>query len=387
MGYMQLIQLDSVPVVTRTQYLVLHARLGPHDPDLLDRIAYRHDEWIETWAHEASLVPVTDEPLYRWARARAEAGQTWGSLVRVAREHPDYVEEVLAQVAERPRAAGELVDPRPRAGEWWGSRSLGSLALDWLFRTGRVGIRRRPGFVKEFDLLERIVPAEIRALPTPDEDEAHRRLLDRAGAALGVATVQDLADYHRLPRRRVPARVAELVEAGRLVPARVEGWERPAFLHVDAARRRRPRGRALLSPFDPVVWNRDRARRLFGFDYRVEIYTPAAQRRYGYYVLPFLLGDRLVARVDLKTDRAAGVLRVLGAWSENGAADGELVEALAAELADLARFVGVAGWEVTGGRGDLTGPLRSRADVQPVGSPGAVSAPTGGAPGSGGGAT
>ncbi len=360
MARMQLVQLDSVPVVARTQYLTFHARLGPHDPGLLDRVAYGDDEWFETWAHEASLVPVVDEPLYRWSKARAEAGGTWRGLVRLAREEPAYVEEVYAQVAERPLTAGELTDPRPRRGEWWGNRSLGSLALDWLFRIGRVGIRRRPGFVKEFDLIERIVPAGVRARPTPSEADAHRELLDRAAAALGVATVQDLADYHRLPRREVPARVAELVEEGRLLPAEVEGWERPAYLHVDAARRRRPRTRALLSPFDPVVWNRERLRRVFGFDYRIEIYTPAARRRYGYYVLPFLYGDTLAARVDLKTDRTAGVLQVRGAWCEPGVEPGPVAAALAAELDGLATFVGVAGWAVTDGRGDLSGELSRR---------------------------
>ena len=353
MGRLGLLQLDSIPVVTRSQYLPLFSRLGPYDPGLLDRVAYADDEWFEAWCHEASLLPVGDEPLLRWAKARVRSGDAAQHLHRVGAGDPGYVEEVLAQVRERPLASRELVDSRRRRGEWWDGRSIGSVTLDWLFRIGEVGIRRRPGFVKEYDIIERIVPADIRARATPAEDDAHRELLARAAACLGVAAVADLIDYHRLPKRAARARVEELLEDGRLVAAEVEGWNRPALLHPDAAAPRRVEACALLSPFDPVVWFRDRARRLFAFDYKIEIYTPAAQRAHGYYVLPFLLGDRLAARVDAKTDRRAGTLRVLAVHGEPGINESAVVDGLRTALDDLARFVQADRWEVDGTRGNL----------------------------------
>ncbi|EDM78526.1 hypothetical protein PPSIR1_33464 [Plesiocystis pacifica SIR-1] len=358
MRRLQLLQLDSIPIVIRTQYMPPFSRLGPYAPELLDRVAYRDDEWFEAWCHEASLLPVEDEPLLRWQKARTERGETWKHLAKFICENEAYLDEVLAQVKERPMAPGELDDPRPRDGEWWGGRSGGSVALDCLFRLGKLGIRRRPGFVKEFDLLERIVPAPILAAPTPTEEDAHRELLMRAAASYGIATAADLVDYHRLPKRPAKARVAELVEEGRLVEVEVEGWSRPGLLHPDAKLPRRVDACALLSPFDPVVWFRDRAARLFDFHYKIEIYTPAAKRVYGYYVLPFLLGDRLVARVDLKTDRDAGVLRVLGAFAEPGVDKAEVVEGLGRALDELSAFVGAERWQVSGRKGDLSTALR-----------------------------
>ncbi|MEX1364535.1 MAG: crosslink repair DNA glycosylase YcaQ family protein [Nannocystaceae bacterium] len=358
MSRLQLLQLDSVPVVMRTQYMPAFSRLGPYDPGLLDRIAYRDDEWFEAWCHEASLLAVEDEPLLRWSKERARRGDTWKHLAELAAKEPSYVDEVRAQVAQRRLAPGELSEPRRRSGQWWGSRSLGAMALDWLFRIGEVGIRRRPGFVKEFDLLERVVPEPIRRRPTPTEHEAHRVLLMRAAASHGIAAVPDLVDYHRLPKVPAKARVAELVEDGLLVEAEVEGWNRPAVLHPEARCPRAIDACALVSPFDPVVWFRERASRLFGFDYRIEIYTPAAKRVHGYYVLPLLLGDELVARVDLKTDRKEGVLVVKAAFSEPGADPVRVVPGLRKALDDLAVFVGVDRWKVSGRRGDLTPHLR-----------------------------
>jgi len=352
MGRLKLLQLDSVPVVMRTQYLPPFSRLGCYDPSLLDRIAYHHDEWFEAWAHEASLLPVADEPLLRWQKQRAQQGHTWRNLVEVARREPAYVDEVLAQVRQRPLMAGELSDPRRRQGEWWGSRSLGSIALDWLFRIGVVGIRRRGNFIKEFDLIERIVPSEVLAVPTPPEGEAQRELLARSSEALGVATASDLIDYYRLPLREGRQRVAELTEDGRLQQVTVHGWDEPAYLHPAAKLPRAIDVTTVLSPFDPVVWNRARALRLWGFDYRIEIYVPASQRVYGYYVLPVLHGERLVARLDLKTDRAAGVLRVLGAFAETGIDRETVVEPLRCHLVELARFVG-ADEVVYANRGNL----------------------------------
>lgn len=352
MNRIGLLQLDSVPAVIRTQYLPLFSRLGPYRPRLLDEIAYRDDEWFEGWAHEASLLPVGDEPLYRWMRDRAAAGGTWGGLVELAEREPDYVADVLDEVAERgPLRAGDLSDPRPRAGEWWGSRSVGQLALDWLFRIGVVGVRRTPTFEKEFDLLDRIVPASVRAQPTPAPADAMRALLGRAGAALGVATADDLVDYHRLPKREAKALIGDLVEAGELVPTDVEGWGVPAFRHVDARCPRRVGAATLLSPFDPVVWHRPRARRLFGFDYRIEIYVPPAKRRWGYYVLPLLAGDELVGRLDCKTHRARSALEVRGAFAEPGRAE-IAVAAAASATAGLAQLVGAEAVEVAA-NGDL----------------------------------
>lgn len=353
MNRIGLLQLDSVPVVIRTQYLPLFSRLGPYRPQMLDEIAYRDDEWFEGWAHEASLLPVGDEPLYRWMRARAAAGGTWRGLVELAEREPRYVADVLAEVAERgPLRAGDLSDPRPRAGEWWGSRSVGQLALDWLFRIGAVGVRRTAAFEKEFDLLERIVPADVRAQPTPDPADAIRTLLGRAGAALGVATADDLVDYHRLPKREAKALLRDVVDAGVLVPTDVQGWDVPAFRHVDA---RCPRGIeriSVLSPFDPVVWHRPRARRLFGFDYRIEIYVPPSERRWGYYVLPLLVGDELVGRLDCKTHRDRSVLEVRGAFAEPGRDRAAVAVAGAAAVRDLAQLVSADEVEVVP-NGDL----------------------------------
>ena len=352
MGRIKLLQLDSVPVVIRTQYLPPFSRLGCYEPSLLDRIAYRDDEWFEAWAHEASLLPVDDEPLLRWQKRRAEQGETWRNLVELARRESAYVDEVLAQVRERPLTAGELTDPRRRQGEWWGSRSLGSIALDWLFRIGAVGIRRRGNFTKEFDLLERIVPAEVLARPTPTVEEAQRKLLVRSGEALGVGTAGDLIDYYRLPLREGRARLSEVAEDGRLETVEVEGWTEPAYMHPQARCPRSVDALTVLSPFDPIVWNRDRASRLWNFDYRIEIYVPASKRIYGYYVLPVLAGDQLAARLDLKTDRKSGELRVLGAYAEPKVDYGSLAERLRPHLHDLARFVGVSHVR-HGTRGDL----------------------------------
>ena len=357
MGRLNYLQLDSVPVVIRTQYMPAFSRLGPYDPDLHDQIAYKDDEWIEAWCHEASLIPVEDEPLLRFLQDRARRGETWGGLVEFAAKEQSYIDEVRAQVRERPLAPSELNDPRPREGEWWGSRSVGSLALDWMFRIGEVGIRRKPGFVKEFDLMERIVPEDILNLPTPSERDATRELLRRGAKSLGVFSLPELIDYHRVPKKPGRLRALELIEEGELVEASVEGWERPAYLHPDATRPRKINACTLLSPFDPVVWHRERTQRLFDFEYKIEIYVPGPKRKYGYYVLPFLLGDKIVGRVDLKTDRTDGVLRLLGAFSEPGNDRDEVIEGLHTALDDLAVFVGVDGWTVSGHAGDLIADL------------------------------
>jgi len=339
---LHIVQLDSVPVIIRTQYMPAFSRLGPYDTGLHDDVAYKHDDWIEAFVHEASLVPVEDEPLFRFFKQRCRDGDTWRGLVELAERESAYIDDVLQEVKERgPLQASELSNPRPREGEWWGSRSIGTLALDWLFRVGAVGIRRVGNFEKEFDLLERIVPPEIVDQRTPTQQDSLKELLVRSAAALGVATAPELTDYFRLPKRAVKNLFAELVEDQRLIPCDLEGTHRGGFMHPDTVVPRKLNARALLSPFDPIVWYRERASWLFDFDYRIEIYVPKQKRTYGYYVLPFLLGDRLVGRCDLKTDRQGGVLRLLGAFTEDGIEYADIAAELAAELTMLATLVGV----------------------------------------------
>lgn len=342
MGRLQLLQLDSVPIVIRTQYMPLFSRLGAYRPGLLDEIAYQSDEWFETWSHEASLLPVAMEPWLRWSKRRAQEGDTWKHLHTFAKKDPAYVDAVLGEVKARgPLAAADLSDPRPRSVTGWGRGSGGAIALDWLFRIGRLGVRRSKGFAKRFDLLERIIPESIRALPTPSFSSALDELLLRSARAHGIGTAHCLVDYFRLPVRPAKARLDALVEDGKLIACEVEGWSRSAYRHPDSKLPRAIKRAALLSPFDPLVWNRKRITGLFDFDYRIEIYTPAEKRKYGYYVLPFLLGDRLVARFDLKTNRDRGTLEVLAAHVEAGVEAAEVASAAVLELEELALLVGV----------------------------------------------
>ncbi len=356
----QLVQLDSVNVLVRTQELPLWARLGHHPRDLLQRAVARR-ELFEYWGHEASLCPVALHPLLRWRMAAAKNGDNvWGHVARMGRDQRGFCDEVLAQIRTRgPLAAGEVEGggPRPRSG-WW-EWSEGKRAVEYLFWSGELtATRREGGFERVYDLPERVLPPAILATPTPTIADAHRELLRRAATALGVATARDLADYFRIKHPAARPRIAELVDGGALLPVAVEGWREPGFLDPAAAMPRTVAATALLSPFDSLVWYRERALRLFDFHYRLEIYTPAAKRAYGYYVLPFLLGDRLVARVDLKADRAAGTLRVHGAFAEPHAAPAEVAPALAAELRAMATWLGLDN-VVAGPRGDLARPLRA----------------------------
>jgi len=358
MGRLQLLQLDSVPVVIRTQYMPLFSRLGAYRADLLNEIAYDADEWFEAWSHEASLLPVEMEPWLRWSKQRARSGQTWKHLHALARKEPAYIAAVLGEVKARgPLSAGELSDSRPRSGSWWGSRSGGAVALDWLYRIGELGIRRSKSFVKRFDLLERIVPEAIRVRPTPSLDASLDELLLRSARAHGIGTADCLVDYFRLPIRPAKQRLESLVEDGQLIACTVEGWSESVYRHPDSRLPRAVSGVALLSPFDPLVWNRKRIAGLFAFDYRIEIYTPAEKRKFGYYVLPFLLGDRLVARFDLKNDRDSGTLQVLAAHAESGADAARIASAAAVELGELMRLVGAQRISV-GRRGNLAKSLR-----------------------------
>jgi len=329
------IQVDSVNVLVRSQELPLFARLGPHPRTMLAAAIDDGELW-EWWAHVAAIVPSEQHRLFRWNMGRG----MWKSIERIAAERPQFVEEVLARVRDSgPITAADLEQRIGKKGSWW-SWDDGKVALEHLFRTGRVVAVRRPrDFAREYDLPERVLPASALDAPTPPESEARKELLMLAARSLGVATLDDLADYHRQGATPCRPLVAELVEAGGLRPVTVEGWSKPAYLHRDAVVPRTVDARALLSPFDSLVWYRQRTERLFGFFYRIEIYTPAPKRIFGYYTLPYLLGDRLVGRVDLKADRAAGVLRVQGAYVEEDVDARGVVEPLLEELRLMAGWL------------------------------------------------
>jgi uncharacterized protein YcaQ len=359
-----LLQLDSVNVFSRAHYLPVFSRLGPYDRALLDRLA-GHDgggrprRFFEYWGHEASLLPAELHPLLRWRMAGVD-DYAWGSIAAVGRERPGLIAETLQLVAEQGpiRASATGVRPSaPRAGAMWNWHE-GKRALEHLFYVGRVAAAGRINFERLYDLPERVLPPEILAAPTPDAADAQRELVRLAARALGVATEPDLGDYFRLPRAASKARVAELVDGGELTQVEVDGWRAPAYLWQGAKLPRRLHARALLSPFDSLIWFRERAERLFDFTYRIEIYTPAAKRVYGYYVLPFLLGDTLVARVDLKSDRQRGVLLVQGAYAEPGVDRQSVATELAAELEQVAGWLGLGAIEVIA-KGDLSGELRA----------------------------
>ncbi|MDT4976231.1 MAG: uncharacterized protein QOG98_1989 [Pseudonocardiales bacterium] len=353
-----ILQIDSVNVFCRTHYMPLFSRLGPYSRDALDKLTAHtagpvRRELFEYWAHEASLVPVELQPLLRWRMDRANI-DAWGGMRRVMRDNPKLVDDVIALVGEQgPIRASETGIARPArvAGQMWDWHD-GKIALEYLFWAGRVTAARRINFERHYDLPERVLPPEVLAVPTPSVEDAQRDLVRIAARAQGVATEPDLGDYFRLPRADSKARVAELVDAGELVAVEVDGWRAPTYLWPAARRPRRVTARALLSPFDSLVWFRERTERLFGFRYRIEIYTPAPKRVYGYYVLPFLLGESLVARVDLKSDRQAGVLRVQGAYLEDGADPYYVATELAEELAVTAHWLGLSEVVVMP-RGDL----------------------------------
>ncbi|MEH1013792.1 crosslink repair DNA glycosylase YcaQ family protein [Micromonospora sp. CPCC 206060] len=354
-----LIQMDSVNVLQRAHYLPLYSRLGPYPTGLLDAAAYRRPRSLfEYWGHEASLVPVELHPALRWRMAAARTS-AWGGMRRIAEEQPELVAWVRDEVAARgPLTAAEIEHDAPReTGNWGWNWSAVKRALEFLFWAGEVTAADRTGsFARRYDLAERVLPAAVLDAPTPTDAQAYRALVAVAARSLGVAAEPELRDYFRLPAAATRVAVAELVEAGELVPVTVAGWPQPAYLHAAARLPRWARPHTLVSPFDPLIWERGRAERLFGFHYRIEIYVPAPQRVHGYYVLPFLQGDRFTARVDLKADRKARVLLVPAAWVEPGADPGETAVALAAELYRLAGWLGLDA-VAPPAAGDLAGPL------------------------------
>ncbi|MFD1702474.1 winged helix-turn-helix domain-containing protein [Methylopila henanensis] len=336
-------QIDSVNVLARAHTLPAFSRFGGYDVGLLEKMSSgKRRALFEYWGHEASLIRADLQPSLRWRMARARDGRgIYDGLARFGRERRAFIDAMLAEIARRgPLAARDLDAGEKGAGGWWGW-SDAKRALEWLFWAGLVTTHGRRGFERVYDLPERATP-EIAALPTPDDAEGQRRLISAAAQALGVATVGDLRAYWRIGPQEAGARVAELVEQGALIPARVEGWRQPAYLAAGTEPpRRRPRAAALVSPFDPLLWERDRAERLLDFRYRIEIYVPEHKRQHGYYVLPLLAGERIAARLDLKADRAGRRLVVAAAWLEPGSAAGPTAEAAADELRRAAAWLGL----------------------------------------------
>lgn len=352
LDHVALHQIDSVNVVARAHYLPMFSRLGPYPISVLERAAWgKPRRLFEYWAHEASLLPLDYHPLLRWRMARADAGVgTWGRLVPFAGERRAEAMALLARIeTEGPLAASDAAETKAKYG-WWEWSDV-KQALEWLFWAGHLTTAtRRSSFERVYDLPSRVLPARLLAAPTPAESDAHRALLERSARSLGIATAGDLRDYFRLKPGEAAPRIDELVEAGVLERVEVEGWKQPAYLHRDARFPRYIRGNALLAPFDPLIWERDRTDRLFGMRYRIEIYVPAEQRVHGYYVLPFLMDSRLVARVDLKADRQTGTLRVQSAHAEP-AAPAETAARLACELTVMAGWLELGRVAVSGASG------------------------------------
>jgi uncharacterized protein len=356
----QLLQIDSVNVFERAHYLPAYSRLGAYRTPLLDAAAYRHRDLFEYWGHEASLLPVAAHPLLRWRMEQAARGEIgWGRTARIIRERPDFVAHVLARVEQDgPIGAGALHAGERRGGPWWGWSET-KVALEHLFWSGRLTTASRTRqFERLYDLTERVLPPDVLAAPTPAPDDARRALMELAARAHGVATERDLRDYFRLGVGEARSALRDLVDDGVLLPVQVPGWRQQAWLHRQAVVPRRVRATALLSPFDPLVFERSRTARLFGFDYRIEIYVPAAKRVHGYYVLPFLHDEALRARVDLKADRKAGCLLVQAAHLEPDHDVGATAAALAEELRRAAAWQGLSDVVVLP-RGDLAPALRA----------------------------
>lgn len=362
---LQVLQLDSVSVTVRAHYAPVFSRLGPYDRGLLDRAAWSRSArsprlLVEYWAHEAALMSVDDWPLLRWRMREYQHGR-WG--VEIVKRNRRLAESVVDAVSVLgPATAGQIEaylesEPRGRKGPWW-DRSDTKWVAEALWSAGVLTTATRVGFARHYDLTERVLPADVVDREV-EEADAVRELTLRAAGALGVATEADLRDYFRLGARQIKPAIADLVAAGELEPVQVDGWPAQAYLRTGQVVPRRDRGTALLCPFDPLVFFRPRVERLFGgFHYRIEIYTPAAKRRFGYYVWPFLLDGDLVGRVDLKADRSSGVLQVLGAFAEDGRDRVRVASALAAELRSMAGWLGLTEVAV-GPRGDLVAELGS----------------------------
>lgn len=339
MRSIRLLQLDFVNVLVPAHYLVMWSRLGAYDPQRFERFLYDSSRCTEQWAHEASVVPVDAWPLLAHRRAAWQPSKRNPLLSMRGRKR--YLQQVLDQVRrEGALTANDVpaaVGPARKPGDW--HRPMSRIALEYHFARGELAVARRlPNFQRVYDLPERVIPTEHLHQSLSDDD-ARRELLLTAAKASGVATLKDLADYYRMTATDAKPRIDELVESGCLVPVTVEGWNEPAYLAASTHIPREIDAATLLSPFDPLVWYRPRAERLFGFFYRIEIYVPEQQRKWGYYVLPFLLGDRVVARVDLKADRAAGALLVRRSHTEACCDESTCLPRLANELDQLRQWL------------------------------------------------
>jgi uncharacterized protein len=356
------VQIDSVNVLIRSHYLPIFSRRGGYQCGLLEKAAYEQRLLFEYWGHEASFLPVEIYPLFRWRMDDARRGVgTWGRLRRYATSHKELVDSVLQQIRERgPLGASELADGGKSKGSWWGW-SQGKEILEWLFWIGDVTTSRRRNFERLYDLTERVVPEAVAASRVPSREDSQRGLMLMGARAMGVATARDLRDYYRLPTKDAAQRLQELVEEGALLPVAVEGWKQQAYLHREAKVPRQSQVAdvsALLSPFDSLIWERQRTERLFDFHFRLEIYTPVHKRLHGYYVLPLLLGDRIVGRVDLKSERQSGCLQVKGGSVEPGIKVSAVIAPLTDLLAQLAQWLGLEKVAVTSRRGELMKALR-----------------------------
>lgn len=351
-----LIQIDSVNVLVRSQELPLFSRLGNHPrsliPDSTDA-----GELFEYWCHEASHLPVSMYPLVRWRMEEAKNGTMWPGLRKVAKSKPQLVNEIRERIStEGSLVAGDVRTRVGPKGSWW-DWDDGKAILEFLFWTGEITARRRPGdFARVYHPLS-VLPPEIVNAKIPSEYDARKELLMLAAKSTGIATAGDLIDYHRQKPAKARPILADLVRSGELEQVAVEGWKEPAFMYPGAARPRSVNVRALVSPFDSLVWCRPRIERLFNFHYRIEIYTPAPKRVYGYYVLPFVVGDRIVARVDLKADRANGMLLAHGAFSEADVDVAFVVRELMDELREMASWLGLDSVSI-GDNGDLSSLLK-----------------------------
>ncbi len=358
MDRMSALQLDSVNVLCRSHYLPVLARLGPFDRTKLDDYLYRSGEHFELYTHEAAIISQDLQPhmRYRFRHPRWKAG------LELEEELPGYVDAVFDEVSERgPLSIKDLSDPGDRTGPWWG-QSKGKVALDWLYHTGRLSIRERtPMFVTVYDRPEHVIRPDVLARPEVDERASMKHQVALGARSHGIGSDKDLADYFRLKVTAIRPLLAELVAEGTLERVDVDGWGDGLYLHTEARRPRSISGRALLTPFDPVVWYRPRAEALFDFHYRIEIYTPEPKRVYGYYVLPFLVDDELTGRVDLKADRKGGVLLVKGAFLEDRVVDVTRRDRVAVELRsaldEMAEWLGLDGVSVAD-NGDLASLLR-----------------------------
>jgi uncharacterized protein YcaQ len=360
------VQIDSVNVLVRSHYLPLFSRYGAYARDLLDGAAYSGElrGLFEYWGHEASLLPIEFYPLFHWRMEEAQQGKgIWSGIARFGRERPDFIATVLDQIREQgPLGVSGLEQSGKRSGSWWGW-SEGKRALEWLFWTGVITTVTRKKFERVYDLAERAIPHQWFSAPTPAPDEAQRALLETAARALGVATASDLADYFRINITAAKLRIQELVDADLLRPVRVDGWKALAYMHRSVRDVPNVTAQALLSPFDSLVWERARTERLFNFHYRIEIYTPQHKRKHGYYVLPFLFNNELVARVDLKSDRASQILRVIAVHAEHERATDDAAAALAQDLKKLAEWLGLQKVAL-GRRGNFSKALRPHLSVR-----------------------